>query len=260
MSAVVLITAADFYLLAMKKSLYIITGSSKGLGKALVEQLTELDHNFVIGIARSSMKRKDNFVPIELDLADTGRLINQLDNIFPQGDYQRIVLINNAGWIGEIASLGQLNPVGIQKIQAINVIAPALLMNEFVKRYHHLEGEKVVVNISSGAAAKAIDGWSGYCSSKAALNQLSMVAEEESVVRGWGVKYYALSPGIIDTSMQEEIRSASRENFSNIDQFRSFKSQNQLSTPEEVARKVIHMINHTDRFLDVLQDVREFDR
>jgi benzil reductase ((S)-benzoin forming) len=244
----------------MKKSLYIVTGSSKGLGKALVEQLTAQEHNFVIGIARSSMKAKINFVPIELDLADTGRLINQLDGIFPQGDYQRIILVNNAGWIGEIAPLGQLDPAGIHKIQAVNVIAPALLMNEFVKKYRHVEGEKVVVNISSGAAAKAIDGWSGYCSSKAALNQLSMVAEEESVVRGWGIKYYALSPGIIDTSMQEEIRSASQENFSNIDKFRSYKSQNQLSIPEDVARKVIHMINHPEQFWDVLQDVREFDQ
>jgi benzil reductase ((S)-benzoin forming) len=243
----------------MKKSLYIVTGSSKGLGRALVEQLIQSDQNLVVGISRSSMEEKDNFRPVELDLADTDALIGQLDSAFPEGDFQNVFLINNAGWIGDIASLGNLDPVGIQRIQAINVVAPALLINEFVKRYQRLEGKKVVVNISSGAATKAIDGWSGYCSSKAALNQLSLVAEEESKLKGFGIKYYALSPGIIDTPMQEEIRSVPEENFSNIEKFRSYKSQNQLSSPEEVAGKVIYLLNHTDKFLDVLQDVREFN-
>lgn len=242
----------------MKKSLYIITGSSKGLGKALVDQLIQSDQNLIVGISRSVMGERDNFRPVELDLSDNNLLVSQIDKVFPEGDYQEVFLINNAGWIGEIAPLGNLDPKGIQRIQTINIIAPALLMNEFVKRYHHLEGKKVVVNISSGAAAKAIDGWSGYCSSKAALNQLSLVAEEESKLRRLGIKYYALSPGIIDTSMQAEIRSASEDNFSNIEKFRSYKSQNQLSSPEEVAEKVIYLLNHTDRFPEVLQDVREF--
>lgn len=243
----------------MKKSLYIVTGSSKGLGKALVEQLIGSDQNLVVGISRSAMEEKDNFIPIGLDLADTDLLVSQLDNIFPEGDFQNVFLINNAGWIGEIAPLGNLDPAGIRSIQAINVVAPAVLINEFVKRYQLLEGKKVVVNISSGAAAKAIDGWSGYCSSKAALNQLSLVAEEESRLKGLGIKYYALSPGIIDTPMQAEIRSASQENFSNIENFRFYKSHNQLSTPEEVAGKVIYLMDHPEEFKDVLQDVRTFN-
>lgn len=224
----------------------------------MVEQLTQSDQNLVVGISRSIMEEKDNFRSAELDLADSNLLISQMDKIFPEGDFENVFLINNAGWIGEIASLGNLDPVGIQKIQVINLVAPALLINEFVTRYQRLEGKKVVVNISSGAAAKAIDGWSGYCSSKAALNQLSLVAEEESKLKGLGIKYYALSPGIIDTPMQEEIRSAVQENFSNIDKFRSYKSQNQLSTPEEVAGKVIYLMDHPEKFKGVLQDVREF--
>lgn len=242
----------------MKKSLYIITGCSKGLGKALVDQLVVSEQNLVVGISRSKMEEMDNFRHFPIDLADSDVLTGQLESVFPKGDFQDVVLINNAGWIGEIAPLGKLDPVGIQKVQAINVIAPALLMNEFVKRYHHLEGKKVVVNISSGAAAKAIDGWSGYCSSKAALNQLSLVAEEESKLKGWGIRYYALSPGIVDTPMQEEIRSASEEDFSNIEKFRSYKSHKQLSSPEEVAGKVVYLLGHTEEFPDVLQDVRRF--
>src|SRR5690606_33313433 len=104
----------------MKKSLYIVTGSSKGLGKALVEQLSGSDQNLVVGISRSAMEEKDNFLPIGLDLVDTDLLISRLDHIFPAGDFQHVFLVNNAGWIGEIATLGKLDPVGIQRIQAIN--------------------------------------------------------------------------------------------------------------------------------------------
>src|SRR5690606_10427041 len=102
------------FFIDMKKSLYIITGSSKGLGKALAEQLTKSDQNLVVGISRSTMEEKDNFRPVELDLADTDLLLSQFDNIFPEGDFQNVFLINNAGWIGEIAPLGNLDPIGIQ--------------------------------------------------------------------------------------------------------------------------------------------------
>src|SRR5690606_23347273 len=112
----------------------------------------------------------------------------------------------NAGWIGEIAPLGELDPESIKNLYHINLIAPAILINEFVKEYKTSKAEKTVVNISSGAAQKAIDGWSGYCSSKAGLNQLTAVAAEESRLKKLGIKYYALSPGIVDTEMQQDIR------------------------------------------------------
>src|SRR5688572_28320398 len=128
----------------MEKSLYIITGCSKGLGKALVDQLLLSKKNLVVGISRSKMEEKDNFRHFSLDLADIPVLLAQMENIFPAGEFQRIVLINNAGWIGEIAPLGKLNPSGIEQIHAINLITPAILMNEFVRRYKDTKAEKLV--------------------------------------------------------------------------------------------------------------------
>jgi benzil reductase ((S)-benzoin forming) len=116
----------------------------------------------------------------------------------------------------------------------------------------------MVINISSGAANSAIDGWSGYSSSKAALNQLSLVAEEESKLKGLGIKYYALSPGIIDTNMQKDIRSSSPENFSNRDKFLSYKKNGDLSSPEETAVKIHYLIENYSNFEEVVQDVRAY--
>lgn len=242
----------------MGKSLYIITGNSKGLGKALVNKILLDEDAEVVGISRSNEETSERFAHFQLDLRDTPSLINQLPHIFPKGKFEKMVLINNAGWIGEIAPLGKLDPRKIADIHLINVVAPSVLMNAFVQVYGQSDGVKVVVNVSSGAAGKSIDGWSGYCSSKAALNRLTMVAQEESDLKGHGIRYVALSPGTIDTAMQHEIRSVSKENFSQLAKFEALKAEKQLSSPEDTAEKILYLLNNLDDMKGVLLDVREF--
>lgn len=242
----------------MKKSLYIVTGCSKGLGRALTAKVVLDPENQVLGISRSPVEGKENFRHLLLDLGDIQELMDGLGKIFPPGDFRKIVLINNAASVGEIAPLGSLDPKGIQEIFNLNLVAPAILINGFVKQYRFSEAEKTVVNISSGAAHKAIDGWSGYCASKAGLNQLSLVAEEESNLKKAGIRYYAVAPGIVDTDMQSEIRSSTLDNFSRGDSFRSYKSQGELNTPESVADSICYLIKNPQDFREVIQDVRDF--
>lgn len=242
----------------MGKRLVVLTGSSKGLGKALATQLLKDGETTVIGISRDPGKKRERYIPLSIDLADTGNLVNVLEKIFPRSDYDELILINNAGWIGEIAPIGKLNPSGILDIHRINVVAPAILMNAFVANYRDYSSKKTVINISSGAAGKAVDGWSGYCASKSALNQMTLVAQQEADLHHLGIRYIALSPGIIDTPMQEDIRSASPENFSQLKKFQGLKIESQLSTPEETAEKVIYLLNHLETMPGILLDVREF--
>jgi benzil reductase ((S)-benzoin forming) len=243
----------------MHKNLIIITGSSKGLGKALVELFLKNAENKVVGISRSGLGEKDeNYVDFQVDLTDPQKVVSAFDSIFPQGNYEEVILINNAGWIGDIAPFGKLEPSGIWKIHMVNTVAPALLMNEFVHRYGRENLNKVVVNISSGAAEKNIDGWSGYSSSKAALNRFTEIAQEESNMHGFNIRYFALSPGIIDTPMQKDIRSAKEEDFSRVSAFKEFKANRELAIPEDVAEKVAHLILNKERFEGVVQDVRQF--
>lgn len=242
----------------MKKKLYVVTGSSKGLGNALVAQLLEDSEAHIIGISRQDRPFQDRYTHLSLDLADTDKLVDVLADVFPTGNYDEHTLINNAGWIGEIAPFGNLDPQGILDIHRVNVVAPAILMNTFAAVYKNHASRKTVINISSGAAGKAVDGWSGYCASKAALNQMTLVAQQEAELHQLGIRYIALSPGIIDTPMQESIRSASSENFSQVKKFQGFKSENQLSSPEETAEKVIFLLRNLDAMPGVLLDVREF--
>lgn len=241
-----------------KETLFIITGASKGLGRALVNELTKDTLVKIIGISRSTLDDNTRYSHLSLDLTNIPKLIESLDFIFPKGNFEKVVLINNAGWIGEIAHNGRLDPISIEKIYQVNVIAPGILMNAFMERYNDFEGEKLVINISSGAANKEMDGWSGYCASKAALNQMTKVAQFESNLHNRGFRLYALSPGIIDTPMQETVRAASEENFSNLSKFHSFKENNELSSASETAKKVIYLSQNHHLHMEVLQDVRQF--
>jgi benzil reductase ((S)-benzoin forming) len=241
-------------------SLFIITGTSKGIGEALVRKvLNETEHK-IIGIARSkSDLSQSNYCHIECDLGVLDELLGKLDEIFPVGDFEKVILINNAGWIGEIAHMGKLSNQSISQIFEVNTIAPAILMNEFVKRYGNLQGVKrVVINISSGAASKAIDGWSGYSASKAALNMLTQAAQIESELDQTGIKFFAVAPGVVDTEMQENIRNASSDDFSSLPKFIGLKESGQLSNPEYAAGKILYLINNAEKFDGVIQDVRNF--
>ncbi|PRY85312.1 SDR family NAD(P)-dependent oxidoreductase [Mongoliibacter ruber] len=241
------------------KALYIITGSSKGIGKALVSQLLENKQNSVIGLARSKQTiDKENFQGLEIDLSNVANIEANMDSIFPEGDFSKIVLINNAGWIGPISHIGNLRNQDVQSLFDLNVVAPMLLMNAFVKKYADVEAEKTVINISSGAAKKAIDGWAGYSSSKAALNMMTEAAQVEADLDGSKIKYFALAPGVVDTDMQTDIRGASEKDFSKLDKFQKLKSNNELSSPQEAAEKILYLIDNRDQFEGVIQDVREY--
>lgn len=241
-------------------SLFIITGTSKGIGKALVRLVLQKSQIKVIGISRSKSEVKhSNYLHIACDLGKMEEIEDKLNEIFPEGKFERIVLINNAGVIGEISHLGKSSNQSIRQIFAINTIAPAILMNAFVKKYIILkEAEKIVVNISSGAATKAIDGWSGYSASKAALNMLTQTAQNESELDQNGIRFFAVAPGVVDTAMQQEIRNSSSKDFSSLGKFIGLKENNQLSSPEYAAEKIMYLIENQKKFNEVIQDVRKF--
>jgi benzil reductase ((S)-benzoin forming) len=239
------------------KTLLVLTGHSKGLGKAILEKFLKEEDVRILAISRSALKiQKDNLKEIPLDLSDLDRLVEQLPTIFPKEGFDRKILINNAGWIGEVKPVGKLSPQGIQQVMNLNLLAPMILVDGFAKAYRDEVGQKIIVNISSGAAYKSIPGWSEYCTGKAGLAMFSQIAAEE--LKGKGIRVFSLAPGIVDTEMQAEIRKAEQEDFPSLERFKSYKTTGQLSSAEEVARKIHFLINHPERFEDVVQDVRDF--
>lgn len=239
-------------------SLLILTGHSKGLGKAILDHFLKYENFQIVAISRTGLDASSSRVTeIPVDLNDLSSLEANLPLLFPKGEFEKVILINNAGWIGEIKKVGKLHPKGIRQALNLNLLAPMILTDAFVKAYAEIDCEKLICNISSGAAHKPLPGWAEYCSSKAGLAMFSKVAAAELMEQGFRV--YSLAPGIVDTEMQSEIRKADQLDFPALERFTDYKSKGQLSSPEEVAEKVFYLLSNPDQFQEVIQDVRNFD-
>lgn len=238
---------------------YFVTGSSKGIGLALVKKLLENGENYVVGFSRSSNINHERFRHISLDLADVNSLKSQVEGYFDVGQVpDQVVLINNAGSLGEVGYVGELTSASIPDIYNLNLIAPAILMNAFIQKFKGSASEMLIVNISSGAGSYPVDGWSGYCATKAALNMLSQVIAAEQAIRGDRLRIFSLAPGVVDTDMQEKIRNTNAEQFSGVEKFVQYKKNSELSSPEKVAAKIMVLLENPHKFKDVMQDVRSF--
>jgi benzil reductase ((S)-benzoin forming) len=126
-----------------------------------------------------------------------------------------------------------------------NIIAPTIILNKFLKQVNKTsKTQHTVINISSGAAFRAITSWSTYCASKSALKMLNSCVNEEFC----DVKSFSISPGIVDTDMQLKIRSANKETFSLVESFKDYHRNGDLETPDNVAKKILYVIENQDIF------------
>ncbi|HEX8547251.1 MAG TPA: SDR family NAD(P)-dependent oxidoreductase [Cytophagaceae bacterium] len=237
---------------------FFITGTSSGLGKALAGELLKKENVKVIGISRRCTIEHPNYIHHTVNIADLKQLISSLPNIFSiLSDADEIVLINNAGILGQIGYIGNLEDKNIEEVINTNVAAPAIMLNDFLKKYKKYPFPKVVINISSGAGKRAVDGWAFYCASKAALNMITQVANEEEKRASHKVRFYSVVPGIIDTAMQEHIRNVSPQEFSRSEEFINYKKDGKLSSPSITAEKIIYLIENKDEFTETEISVRD---
>lgn len=231
-----------------------ISGTSSGLGKALAEQLLEKGWG-VTGISRNQTIAHANYHHVFLDLSQPGapELVH-----FDPGVAGEVLLINNAGTIGEMKWIGQINDQSIEKGLYLNLIAPAILLNRFIADTENFQGKRTVLNISSGASQNAYDGWSIYCSSKAGLDMLTETAVMERMLAGdERTRIFSIAPGILDTAMQEKIRQADKNNFSKLDKFAELHAEGKLIDPDQAATRLLEIINRSIEFPATRYDLRD---
>ncbi len=87
---------------------------------------------------------------------------------------------------------------------------------------------------------------------------VSQVAALESELRPDGFRVFALAPGVVDTAMQDHIRTTEVADFSKLQKFRDYKAEGALDNPAATAQKFFQLIDHPERFAEVIQDVRNF--
>ncbi|MFC3038816.1 (S)-benzoin forming benzil reductase [Virgibacillus xinjiangensis] len=230
----------------------VITGASKGLGESVAKLFLESGIN-VIGISRSKSSTlpkhaEENHVQYQhfsCDLANMDELTDTFEKIEEEiytEDLHAVYLVNNAGVVEPIDQAMNVSGSDLVKHYQINTIAPMTLMNLFLKKSVEADVPLYGANVTSGAAERATYGWSAYSSSKASINMYTKTVALEQAELKTDNKVIAFSPGIMDTDMQEKIRTSSQDQFTAVDTFKNYKEKNLLRDTDAVGGVLVDIL------------------
>ena len=221
--------------------LFVVTGTTRGLGGALAQHIASDPGNDLVCVARRAAAVGRS---IEADLADPAAVPSieaALRQLIGERRYGRAVLLNNAGVVSPVGPLERVDAGELERNLRVNLVAPVLLMGAFLRATEGRAERRRIVNISSGAGRRPIFGWGGYCTAKAGLDMASRVAALEAQQRGQAVEVVSLAPGVIDTPMQEVVRGAAAEDFVDVERFRQMKAEGVLRPAANVAADILRL-------------------
>lgn len=229
----------------IENKVVVITGASRGIGAAAARHLAAEGAKVVLSarsgdeIARIAAEIGPNARAVPCDVAkfkDVSAAVDAARDAFGRID----AIVNNAGLIDPIARIDESDPGAWGHIVDVNLkgvyhgiraVLPPMLD----------QGGGVIINISSGAATGALEGWSHYCATKAAVLSLTRCTHKEYAAQG--IRSVGLSPGTVATEMQVQIKASGVNPVSQLD-------PDVHIPPEWVARAIAFLL--TD-------EAREFD-
>ena len=217
----------------------IITGVSSGIGRAISVEALRLGW-YVEGIGRNApalLTEHPRGSFTTCDLSDRTALSGL--RLAEDQSYELTVLVNNAGTLGPVKPGKNASWEEIDHCITLNTSSAMLLSAKFLAE---ISGEKHLYFTGSGAAEFAIEGWSAYCASKAAVHMYaSVLAKEHPELR-----IHAFRPGKVNTPMQAEIRATTEEDFPGVAHFVEEFESGSLVLPETVATSLLHAIDRKD--------------
>lgn len=218
--------------------LALVTGASRGLGRAIAEELSKREYE-VVTFSRTRTN-DTTFHQIEVDLSDGSSTRAALDAFEPmRAEATSLLVIQNAALIEPIQRAGNMDPVALSDHVQTNLLAPMLLTNALLDSSIPVS----LIHVTSGAAKRPISGWSAYCATKAGLDHFTETVALE--LEGTPHKIALFNPGVMDTSMQTVIRSSSKEAFQDVEQFQAYETEGRLRSPQLVAETLMtHLIDH----------------
>ena len=204
--------------MCLQGKIALVTGASRGLGEGVARALAadgaavmllarngdlaqQVASEIVAGGGEAEALACDvsDYPSVERAVADTRQRLGGLD-----------ILLNNAGVIEPIAEIAASDPAIWARSIQINLIGAYYVVRAVLDGM--LQGGGTIINVSSGAAYRPLEGWSSYCAGKAGLAMLT----RSLVLETTGVRIFGFSPGTIDTDMQVKIRASGLNQVSQI--------------------------------------------
>ncbi len=247
----------------MEQKTFLVTGASKGIGLELSLRLATSGFNVIL-LARNTplLEKSREMVQsisasssiIICDLADNNSIDNAIMAL--NKEFQKIDgIVHNAGMIAPIMPMSkapsdawaeniQVNLIGVQRLtQGVYSLMQAS---------NHCR----VTTISSGASLRPLESWSSYCVAKAGQDMWARCLAEEG--KRDGITAISIAPGIVNTDMQKEIRSADSDDFPSLSSFVGYYENGDLSDAKDVAKKLLPLITtHSIEQSGQRFDVRE---
>ena len=197
----------------------MITGASRGIGAEAARVFANAGANVAMlarsqdDIAALAGEIGERAIAIPCNVARYGEMSAAVETtvqVFGGLD----VLINNAGVVDPISYLGDADPEAWSQLLDINVKGVFNGMHAALPAIK-ARGGGSILTISSGAAHNAIEAWSAYCASKAAVNMMGRSLHLEEAANG--IRAIGLSPGTVATEMQRKIKASGINPVSQLD-------------------------------------------
>lgn len=247
--------------------LFILTGASRGMGRAMAQQLLQRGEITLLAISRGvdaelealAADAGSLLVQWQLDLAEplpAAQRVNDWLGSLHAPAFQSATLINNAGTVGRPAPLAQAELADLSQALRVGLEAPLLLTSAFLRATRSWSAPRRVLNISSGLGRNAMGSQAPYCAAKAGMDHLSRAVALEEAGEG-GARIVSLAPGVIDTDMQIALRGADAGLFPDRGRFEKLKQDGLLDSPESAAAKVLAWLDRPDFGAQPVGDVRQ---
>jgi benzil reductase ((S)-benzoin forming) len=238
------------------KKLFIITGTSRGLGAALAENLIRKNHHLIcfsrtenpalVESAKSKNVDSDYYL---LDLSNVQHATGKINDVFNGVDihlFDSVTLVNNAGLLEPVQPIAAMDISALNLHMQTNLTAAMGVTSCFAKAFRKFKGKKEVIFISSGAAKNPYEGWGAYCAAKSGLLMFARVLALEQQREPYPVKVVSVAPGVVETHMQQLIRSSTDQAFPLKQKFIELKNNHQVYSPDEAAKKIISNVIGND--------------
>jgi NAD(P)-dependent dehydrogenase (short-subunit alcohol dehydrogenase family) len=228
----------------------LVTGAGRGIGAALAGLLADKGARVYAGVFGgadpAAAGRLDACVRVDLDVTDPASVEAAIARIAAEAGTLD-ALVNNAGAIAPIGHVDALATDALRAAYEVNTLGLHRMTCAALPLLKRSRG--VVVNAGTGAATTPMEGWTAYCTSKAAARMMTLMFAKD--LEAGGVQFFFLGIPPTDTEMQAEIRTAGLNPISKI-------AQGDLIRPEVPASVMAWLCGPEARKLDtVLLDVRD---